>query len=516
MTLPILIDGENLSLEDVKSVACKGIGVSLSDYARQRVRESRRIVEEYVDRGEIVYGITTGFGKFSDVVISRDERRYLQKNLIMSHAAGVGAPLDEEIVRAIMLLRANALAKGYSGVREEILDTLLEMINKRVHPVIPEKGSVGASGDLAPLAHMVLVMLGEGEAYCNGTRMPGKQAMATAGIQPITLEAKEGVALINGTQVMTAIGIFALLAGENLVQTADIAAAMTMEALGGILLAFDERVQRVRPHPGQIRCAENIRLFLEQSEILEKANHGRVQDAYTLRCIPQVHGAARDALAYVRSVLEREINSATDNPLIFTETGEIISGGNFHGQPIAIAMDILGIVLSVLGNIAERRIERLLNPVLSGLPAFLTEKGGLNSGFMVSQYTAAALVSENKVLSHPASVDSIPTSANQEDHVSMGTIAARKALEISANLQNILAIELLCAAQGIDYRHPSKPGIGTGIAHRIIRQQVPHLTEDRILYRDISKVVGLIKDGIIVTGIEKFQKKKEVAFDGDS
>ncbi len=496
--MPVVIDGENLSLEDVKSVACEGIEVRLSDYARQRVRESRRTVEEYVDRGEIVYGITTGFGKFSDVVISRDEGRYLQKNLIMSHAAGVGAPLDEEIVRAIMLLRVNALAKGYSGVREGILDTLIEMINKRVHPVIPEKGSVGASGDLAPLAHMALVMLGEGEVYYKGTRMPGKQAMGEAGIQPITLLAKEGVALINGTQVMTAIGTFALLAGENLAQTADIAAAMTMEALEGILSAFDEKIQRVRPHPGQIRCAENIRSLLKGSEILGNADHRRVQDAYTVRCIPQVHGAARDALTYVRSVLEREINSATDNPLIFTETGEVISGGNFHGQPIAIAMDLLGIALSVLGNIAERRVERLLNPALSGLPAFLTEKGGLNSGFMVSQYTAAALVSENKVLSHPASVDSIPTSANQEDHVSMGTIAARKALEISANLQNILAIELLCAAQGIDYRQPLKPGIGTGIAHRIIRQQVPHLTEDRILYRDISKVAGLIKDEVLV------------------
>ncbi len=494
--MPLLIDGENLSLEDVKSVARNGIEVRLSDSARQRVRESRRMVEEYVDRGEIVYGITTGFGKFSDIVISRDEHRYLQKNLIMSHAAGIGAPLGEEIVRAIMLLRVNALAKGYSGVREEILDTLLEMTNKMVHPVIPEKGSVGASGDLAPLAHMVLVMLGEGEAYYEGRKMPGKQATEKAGIKPITLEAKEGVALINGTQAMTAIATFALLTGENLAQTADIAAAMTMDALEGILSAFDEKIQRVRPHPGQIRCAENIRGLLKGSEILENADHGRVQDAYTLRCIPQVHGAARDALAYVRGVLEREINSATDNPLIFTETGEVISGGNFHGQPIAIAMDILGIALSVLGTIAERRIERLLNPTLSGLPAFLTQKGGLNSGFMVSQYTAAALVSENKVLSHPASVDSIPVSANQEDHVSMGTIAARKALEISANLQNILAIELLCAAQGIDYRQPLKPGIGTGVAHRMIRQQVPHLAEDRVLYQDINKIAALIKDEI--------------------
>jgi histidine ammonia-lyase len=501
----IIINGENLTIEDVVSVARDGSPVELSKKAIEKIKKSRKVVENFVSKEKIVYGITTGFGEFKNVFISKNQTRELQENLIRSHSVGVGNPLSEEIVRAAMLLRANSLAKGYSGVRVEIIETLCQMLNKKVHPVMPEKGSVGASGDLAPLSHMTLVLMGEGEAFYNGKRMSGKEAMKLAGIKPIILSAKEGLALNNGTAVMTAIGVLTLYDAENVLKCADIAAAMTLEALFGIDKAFDERIHKLRPHLGQIKSAENIRKLIKNSEILSHTHHEKVQDAYSLRCIPQVHGASRDAINYVRKILETEINSATDNPLIFTNPPRALSGGNFHGQPIAIAMDLLGIALAEIADISERRIARILDPHLNeGLPAFLItkDKGGLNNGYMMAQYTAAALVSENKVLAHPASVDSIPTSANQEDHVSMGTIAARKAREILKNVENVIAIELLCAAQGMDFRLPLKGGQGTRIAHKYIRKYIPHLDKDRILYPEINKVYELIHSGELVKEVE--------------
>lgn len=374
------------------------------------------------------------------------------KNLIISHACGVGEPLDEEIVRGIMLLRANALAKGYSGIRLYTLNTLIEMLNKGVHPLIPEKGSLGASGDLAPLSHMVLVMLGEGKAYYRGQLFIGKEAMAKAGVPTIELTSKEGLALINGTQVMTSIGALAVYDGISINKTADIVAALTVEALNGVTDAYDYRVHRVRPHQGQINTAKNLLYLLESSQMTTRQGDIRVQDAYSLRCIPQIHGASKDAIKYVEDKVNIEMNSATDNPLIFEDTKDVISGGNFHGQPMALSFDFLGIALSELANVSERRLERLVNPALSKLPGFLAKNGGLNSGFMIVQYSAAALVSENKILAHPASVDSIPSSANQEDHVSMGTIAARKAREILENTRKVLAMELFAACQAIDLR----------------------------------------------------------------
>lgn len=500
MVTLVTIDGNSLTIDEVVAVARGNAQVRVSGDSIEKMEESHQMVNQLLAGKKVVYGITTGFGKFSNVVISRDETEQLQKNLIMSHAAGVGSPLPEEVVRAIMLLRANALAKGFSGARPDVVDTLVRMLNHHVHPVIPEKGSVGSSGDLAPLSHMVLVMIGMGEAFYQGTRLSGGMAMEQAGITPLRLEAKEGLALINGTQVMTAIAALAVFDARRLAQTADIVAALTVEAAEGIVDAFDDKLQQVRPHRGQMQSAALLRELLADSQILAAAGHKRVQDAYSLRCIPQVHGASRDAIDYVGKVVEVEINSATDNPLIFPDAGEVISGGNFHGQPVALAMDFLGIALSELANISERRIERLVNPQLSGLPAFLTEKGGLNSGYMIAQYTAASLVSENKVLAHPASVDSIPTSGNQEDHVSMGTIAARKARSILENVQYVLAVELLCAVQGIDFRG-RKPGAGTAKAYASVRNRIPKLGDDRVICHDIEEAVHIIRDETLIQAV---------------
>jgi len=499
----IIIDGNSLRIEDVVNVCRNNYEVQLSDKAIDNVIKSREIVDQYVNDEKVVYGITTGFGKFSDVVISKDEAKILQRNLIISHACGVGEPLDEEIVRGIMLLRANALAKGYSGIRLETLNTLIEMINKKVHPVIPEKGSLGSSGDLAPLSHMVLVMLGEGEAFYKGQRMPGKKAMELAGIPTIELTSKEGLALINGTQVMTAIGALAVYDAMNLSKMSDVVAGLTIEALNGITTAFEEDVHNVRPHEGQINTAKNLLRILQESNMTTEQGEIRVQDAYTLRCIPQIHGASKDAIKYVKEKVEIEINSATDNPLIFRDKGKVISGGNFHGQPMALSFDFLGIALSEIANVSERRLERLVNPALSGLPAFLIEKGGLNSGFMIVQYSAASLVSENKVLAHPASVDSIPSSANQEDHVSMGTIAARKARTILDNARKVLAMELLAACQAIDLRGNKGLGRGTKIAYDIVREQVSKLDDDRIMYEEINKCESLLKSNVILEKVEE-------------
>ncbi|WP_427338923.1 histidine ammonia-lyase [Caloranaerobacter sp. DY30410] len=500
----VIIDGYNLTISDVVNVARNGYIVELSDDAILRVKKARELVDKFVENEKVVYGITTGFGKFSETVISKEETKQLQKNLIMSHSCGVGNPLSEEIVRAVMLLRANALAKGNSGIRLSTLQTLIDMLNKGVHPIIPEKGSLGASGDLAPLSHMVLVLLGEGEAIYKGERLSGKEAMNKAGIQTVELTSKEGLALINGTQIMTAIGALTVYDSKQLMKIADISAALTIEALNGIIDAFDERVHKVRPHLGQIKTASNIRRLCENSGNITRQGEIRVQDAYTLRCIPQIHGASKDALEYVEEKINIEINSATDNPLIFSDDEFVVSGGNFHGQPIALAMDFLGIALSEIANSSERRIERLVNPQLSGLPAFLAEKGGLNSGFMIAQYTAASLVSENKVLAHPASVDSIPSSANQEDHVSMGTIAARKAKEILFNVQNVLAIEMLTAVQAIDFNGSEKLGRGTKTAYNKIRENITHVDKDRILYKDINKSFELISSGDILREVESY------------
>jgi len=457
---------------------------------------------------EVIYGVNTGFGALSDTKISRDELKQLQTNLIRSHAAGVGKPLSTEIVRATMLLRANTLAKGYSGIRLKTLETIVEMLNKGVHPIIPAKGSVGASGDLAPLSHMVLVLMGEGEAEYKGEIISGKEAMEKAGIKPVQLDFKEGIALNNGTQLMTAIAALNIHEAENLIEAAEIAAALTMEALLGVSDALEEKVHQVRPHAGQVITAKNMRELISGSKLIQTgkeamAKIGRPHDPYSLRCTPQVLGAARDVITYARKIVEVEINSATDNPLIFPEEGLCLSGGNFHGQPIALAMDTLGIALTMVGNISERRIARLLDEKLNnGLPPFLippNAKRGLNSGLMTAQYTAAALASENKVLAHPACADSIPTSANFEDFVSMGTTAAQKAAQILENTEYIIAIELLCASQAIEYRGPEKLGKGTRKAYKKIREVVPPLKEDRPLNPDIEKLKTIIKKGTLLT-----------------
>ena len=498
----IMIDGQSLTIDQVIDVARFGYNVALTEESKAKVVKARKFVDELVDSKKVVYGITTGFGKFSDVVITKEETKGLQKNLIISHACGIGNPFSEEISRAIMLLRVNNLAKGHSGVMPETINTLVEMINKGVHPIIPEKGSLGASGDLAPLSHMVLVMIGLGEAIYDGVRMSGEEAMNKAGIPTIELTSKEGLALINGTQVMTAVGLFATYEAVQLLKLSDISAAMSVEALRGIIDAYDPRLHAVRPHQGQIDTAENLLRVLEGSELTTRQGELRVQDAYSLRCIPQIHGASKDAINFVVNKINIEINAVTDNPILFPEDGVVFSGGNFHGQPMALPFDFLGIALAEIANSSERRIERLVNPQLSGLPAFLTPFGGLHSGFMIAQYAAAALVSENKVLAHPASVDSIPSSANQEDHVSMGTIAARKANEILFNVQNVIAIELLCAAQAIDFSDASKLGKGTKAAYDVVRSQVTKIEEDRVMNVDFNKIYDIIKSNQIVKEVE--------------
>lgn len=500
----VVIDGNSLTLEGFIQVVRGGSKLELSEEAILKVEKARALVDKFVDEDKVVYGITTGFGSFSDVVITGEETKVLQRNLIISHSCGVGNPLDEDTVRGVMLLRANALAKGFSGIRLSTLNTLIEMVNKRVHPIIPEKGSLGASGDLAPLSHMVLVMIGEGEAIYQGIRMTGKEAMEKAGIETVELTSKEGLALINGTQVMTSIGALTIYDSIILSKTADIAASLTTEALNGIVDAFDPRVHSIRPHEGQINTGENVLRILDSSKMTTRQGELRVQDAYSIRCMPQVHGGSKDCFKYVKEKVEIELNAATDNPLIFVNEEEVISGGNFHGQPMALSFDFLGIGLAELANISERRLERLVNPALSnGLPAFLVEKGGLNSGFMIVQYSAASLVSENKVLAHPASVDSIPSSANQEDHVSMGTIAARKAMEIMENSRKVLAMEILGACQAIDLKGNKGLGKGTNIAYNIVRDNIKFMEDDRVMYIDINKCEEIVKSEQIVNEVEK-------------
>jgi histidine ammonia-lyase len=490
----VKIDGDNLTLEDVEAVALHGTKVRIHPRAVSKIKKCRKYVEKIVDADKIVYGINTGFGILCRKRISKKDIEKLQENLILSHALSVGPVFSEEEVRAIMLLRANVLAKGFSGVRLQVIQTLVEMINKDVHPMIPEKGSVGASGDLAPLAFMALPLIGKGWVFYRGRLMKGKKAFKKAGISPLKLSSKEGLALINGTCVMSAIGVLSLLKAERLAELADMAGALSLEAALCTPTAFDPSVQKVRKHKGQRKVAENLINLTRQSQIREfhKACP-KVQDPYSFRCMPQVHGAVRDTLTHVRSVLEIEINSATDNPLIFPEENKVISAGNFHGEPVALALDFMSIAISELASISERRIAGLINPAISDLPAFLIKEPGLNSGFMMAQTVAASLVSENKCLTHPASVDSIPTSLDQEDHVSMGTIAARKAREIIGNTEDVLAIEFLAAAQGVDFRSPLKPGIGTGKIYNRIRKRIPRMIKDRLLVLDLIKMKELMR-----------------------
>ena len=495
----IEVDGRTLSPEAVEAVA-RGAPAALSDGARSRVERSHAMVDEIIRARRPVYGISTGVGNFRTVAIGEDQVELLQRNILRSHAAGVGAPLPEPAVRAMMVLRANALACGYSGVRPVIIDTLLRMLAEGVHPVIPEQGSLGASGDLAPLAHLALVLMGEGEAIYQGARLAGGEAMRRAGIEPVIPKAKEGIALINGTQFMSALGSLFLVDAERLTALADIAGALALEGLRGTDQAFLACLHEARPHRGQPESARHIRRLLHGSDRIARNGYDRVQDAYSLRCMPQVHGAVRQALAHLREVLTIEINSATDNPLIFPAEGLVVSGGNFHGEPLALALDYATAAVAELASISERRTEQLVNPHLSRLPAFLTPQGGVCSGYMLAQYTAAALVSENKVLCHPASVDSIPTSANQEDHVSMGAHAARKALQVLHNSQQVLAIELVAAAQAVEFGSGAL-GFGTGAAYRSVRSAVPHLEEDRILSNDLAAAAELVRSGTVLQAV---------------
>jgi histidine ammonia-lyase len=508
----LILDGNSLTIEDVYHGSMIPSRVSFSPKSISGMKASRSIIEGWIDKGETVYGVTTGFGEFSNVRIDRKDLEQLQENLIVSHSAGTGDPLPREIVRAMMVLRMNALAKGFSGIRIETMEFFRTVFNAGITPVIPSKGSVGSSGDLAPLAHLVLALLGKGNVYYKGKTINARRALQQIGLQPLRLTAKEGLALVNGTQMMTAFGALAIHESMRLSKMADITAAMSVEALKGTDTSFDDRIHALRPHRGQRECAANLRALMRKSEIRESHRYDdpRVQDAYSLRCIPQVHGASRDAIRYVYDIITTEINSATDNPLIFPKDKIHLEGGNFHGQPVALALDFLAIALSELANISERRIERMVNGALSGLPRFLTEQGGLHSGLMIAQYTAASLVSENKVLAHPASVDSIPTSANQEDHNSMGSIAAQKVWQVLKNVQTVIAIEMMVAAQGIDFSrvHPKtkkkmKAGAGIQIAHNVIRKKIKHLSSDRVLHNDIEESLKLLKSGVVITEVEK-------------
>ncbi|MBM4424678.1 MAG: histidine ammonia-lyase [Chloroflexi bacterium] len=505
------LDGNSLTLEQVVTTAYGQPGgplIALSESAAIRVRRAAGAVNRLLETGQIAYGITTGFGAFKDRIISREHAAELQRNIVVSHAVGAGDPFDIPATRAIMLIRANTLARGHSGIRPPTLQLLIDMLNRGVHPVIPSKGSLGASGDLAPLAHMSLVLIGEGEAEFRGETLPGAEALRHAGLAPVTLAAKEGLALTNGTTVMCALGVLETHRAERLSHAADIIACLSLEALNGTPMAFDERIHQLRPHPRQIDCARYLREALAESEFTRPHDPRNIQDAYTLRCIPQVHGAVREAIAYMRWMMETELNAVTDNPLIFVDenTGdvEVISGGNFHGEPLAIGMDYLNIAMTELGNISERRLMRLLDESSNKntLPAFLTREGGLNSGFMLLQYTAAALAAENKVLAHPASVDTIPTSANVEDHVSMGCTAALHLREVIGNVEHILSLELMAAAQGIDFRKESvggsaRLGRGTRGAYALVRQHVPFIPRDTVLYPYIAAVKKLVAEGKI-------------------
>ncbi len=498
--------GQPLALSEIARVALQGAPVAIAASAHARVHAARRVVETITASDAVVYGVNTGFGKLSEVHIDRGDLRQLQLNLVRSHACGVGAPLSEPEVRAMLTLRANVLALGFSGIRLEVLQLMAEFLNRGVHPVIPEKGSVGASGDLAPLAHLALVLIGEGEAFYKGDRLPGAQALQRAGLQPVTLEAKEGLALLNGTQAMHAVGGLALYRAKRLSRIADVIGAMSLEALKGTPAAFDERIQKARPHAGQQASAAHLRWLLRESEIRESHKQGdpRVQDAYSLRCMPQVHGAVRGVFEHCEEVLEVEAGSATDNPLVFTDNGDVLSGGNFHGAPVAFALDYAAIALTDLMSISERRTDRLINPDTSeGLPAFLTKHAGMESGFMIPHVASVALLTEAKILAHPASVDSLPTSGGKEDHVSMGMTAALKLRTIVENAEHLLAIELLVAGSALEFRRPLKAGLGVEVAFAQLRSMVPALEADRSMSAEIAQVAAAIRAGKFDSEMEK-------------
>ncbi|HLP17318.1 MAG TPA: histidine ammonia-lyase [Bacteroidota bacterium] len=501
------LDGSSLTIEDVYLASTSPMKIAIAPSSIQAMKKSRRLVEEWLERKESIYGVTTGFGEFSNVHIPIDKIEELQENLIMSHAAGAGTMLPPDIVRGMMILRINALAKGFSGIRPSTVEFIVKFFNAGLVPVVPAQGSVGSSGDLVQLAHMTLAFLGRGSVM-EGSLLhikPAEDALKRVGLKPIRLSAKEGLALINGTQMMTSFASLIIHEAELLAKLADITAALSVEALRGTDRAFDPKIHNVRPYPGQMASASNLRRLVAGSQIREshRINDTRVQDAYSLRCAPQVHGASRDALGYVKQIVSVEINSANDNPLIFPDEREHLEGGNFHGQPIALAMDFAAIALSELANISERRIERMVNGSLSGLPRFLTKNGGLNSGLMIAQYTAASLVSENKVLAHPASVDSIPTSANQEDHNSMGSIAAQKCRRVLRNAQTVIAIELLTAAQAIDFHKPLRAGKGTEAAYKTVRKAISFITHDVLLYDEIQKSVALVRSNTVLKAVER-------------
>ena len=508
---PLILDGQALTLAEIEAVSLNGRPVAIAGAALARVAASRELIEAILAEGQTVYGVNTGFGKLADVRIASGSLAQLQPNLVRSHAGGVGQPLSEGESRAMLLLRANVLAKGFSGCRPALVELLVALLNAGVHPVIPEKGSVGASGDLAPLAHLALVAIGEGEAFLKGERMAGGEALRRAGLQPLALAAKEGLALLNGTQAMTAVGALAVARGLRVAQLADVAGAMSLEALMGTPAAFDARIHEARPHAGQIAAAEHLLRLLEGSEIREahREHDARVQDAYCLRCMPQVHGAVRDVLQHVRGVLEIEAGSATDNPLVFPENcskalsrgaDAVVSGGNFHGAPLAYAFDYAAIALTDLGSITERRIDRLLNPDINeGLPAFLSPDPGLSSGFMMAQIVAAALINECQVLAHPASTGSIPTDGGKEDHVSMGMTGAIKLRQIVEHAERIVGIELMCAAQGLEFRRPLKSGRGIERAYEAVRAVVSRLEQDRVLATDIDALARAVRAGAFDT-----------------
>ncbi len=492
------IDGRPLSLFEIDRVANGREPVAIAAGAHEAIHASRRVVEEIVRRNDVIYGVSTGFGKLADVHIPPDQVQQLQLNLVRSHSCGVGRPLSDAEVRAMMLLRANVLTLGFSGIRLEVIQLLVEMLNRGLAPVVPEKGSVGASGDLAPLAHLALTLIGEGEVFFEGARLTGAEALQKAGLQPVVLQAKEGLALLNGTQAMHAVGGLALFRAQRLARVADVAGAMSLEALKGTPVAFDERIHRARPHPAQIAVARHLLALLRESEI--RASHAendpRVQDAYSLRCMPQVHGAVRGAFTHCEEVLAIESGSATDNPLVFCDNGDVLSGGNFHGAPLALAFDYAAIAATDLMSISERRIDRLTNPDLSeGLPAFLAQHPGMQSGFMIAHVAAVALLNEAKVLAHPASVDNLPTSAGKEDHVSMGMTGALKLRTIVEDAENVLAIELLAAAEGLEFLRPLKAGVGVERAFATLRSLAPRVNEDRALSPDIERVAAAIRAG---------------------
>jgi histidine ammonia-lyase len=514
----LLIDGKSLTLDKIEFFLHKNPDITISKESIARIKKSRALVEVWVNSNESIYGVTTGFGEFSNVRISKENIRQLQQNLILSHAVGCGENLPPFIVKIMMLLRLNALARGYSGIRIETLNLLIKMMKHNIIPVVPSQGSVGSSGDLVQLSHLVLAMIGKGRVQiiknimdddaASNKIISSKKGLEKFKFTPVTLEAKEGLALINGTQMMTSFAAFISIRAKKIAKLADISASLTHEALRSTDKAYDVKLHHLRPFPGQITTAKNMLALIKGSQIRRShlMNDVRVQDAYSIRCVPQIHGASRDAIDYVCSRVNIEINSVNDNPIIFPETKEHIEGGNFHGQSMALAMDFMCIALSELANVSERRVERMVNGALSGLPRFLTKNGGLNSGLMIVQYTAASLVSENKVLSHPASVDSIPTSANQEDHNSMGSIAAQKCYRIMQNLENVLAIEFLTSAQAIEFLKPNKPGKGTSAAYATIREIVKPLNGDRFLYEEVKKIAKLIKNDTLLAAVENVVK----------